>query len=45
METIADRILILKDGELVADDEPKKLVAAVQGENLEDVYMNYFGEN
>lgn len=44
VETIADRILILKDGELVADDEPKKLVEAVQGENLEDVYMNYFGE-
>lgn len=43
VETIADRILILKDGELVADDEPKKLVEAVQGENLEDVYMNYFG--
>lgn len=44
VETIADRILILKNGELVADDEPKKLVEAVQGENLEDVYMNYFGE-
>ncbi len=43
VETIADRILILKDGELVADDEPKKLVEAAQGENLEDVYMNYFG--
>ncbi len=44
VETIADRILILKDGELVADDEPKKLVESVQGENLEDVYMNYFGD-
>ncbi len=43
VETIADRILILKDGELVADDEPKKLVESVQGENLEDVYMHYFG--
>ena len=40
----ADRILILKDGELVADDEPKKLVESVQGGNLEDVYMNYFGD-
>lgn len=44
VETIADRILILKDGELVADDEPKRLVEAVHGENLEDVYMNYFGD-
>lgn len=34
----------MKDGELVADDEPKKLVESVQGENLEDVYMNYFGD-
>ena len=44
VETIADRILILKNGELVADDEPKRLVEAVHGENLEDVYMNYFGD-
>lgn len=45
VETIADRILILKDGKLVADEEPKKLVEDVQGENLEDVYMYYFEWN
>ena len=42
VESIADRILIMKDGELVADDEPKKLVESVHGNNLEDVYMHYF---
>lgn len=44
VESIADRILIMKDGELVADDEPKKLVERVHGKNLEEVYMHYFGE-
>jgi len=44
VETIADKILVMKDGELVADDSPEKLVAMVEGKNLEDVYMHYFGE-
>ena len=45
VETIADKILIMKDGELVADDSPEVLVKSVGGRNLEDVYMHYFGEN
>ena len=45
VETIADRILVMKDGELVADDSPEVLVKSVGGRNLEDVYMHYFGEN
>ena len=44
VESIADRILIMKAGELVADDTPEHLVRAVDGNNLEDVYMNYFGD-
>ena len=43
VESIADRILIMKAGELVADDTPEHLVRAVDGNNLEAVYMNYFG--
>lgn len=42
VESIADRILILKDGQLVADDVPGTLVESVHGNNLEDVYMYYF---
>ena len=44
VEAIADRILVMKDGELVADDSPEKLVALVGGKNLESVYMHYFEE-
>lgn len=44
VESIADRILILKDGKLVADDAPGVLVEQVAGDNLEDVYMYYFGD-
>ncbi len=45
VESIADRILIMKDGELVADDMPAELVRMVDGSNLEDVYMFYFAES
>lgn len=45
VETIADRILVMKEGMLVADNSPEKLVALVEGNNLEDVYMYYFGKN
>lgn len=44
VETIADKILIMKDGNLVADDSPEELVTKVNGNNLEDVYMYYFDE-
>lgn len=45
VETIADRILVMKDGNLVADDSPEVLIKLVGGKNLEDVYMHYFGES
>ena len=44
VETIADKILIMKDGELLAADSPEVLLETVGGRNLEDVYMHYFGE-
>ena len=34
--------LAMKDGELVADDAPEKLVSLDDGKNLEDVHMFYF---
>lgn len=42
VETIADKILIMKNGELVADNTPNELIAMAGGSNLEDVYMSYF---
>ena len=44
VESIADRILIMKDGRLVADDSPEKLVRLSGGDNLEDVYMAAMNE-
>lgn len=44
VESIADRILILKQGRLVVDDTPANLVSGVKGRNLEDVYMHYFND-
>lgn len=44
VESIADRILIMKDGELAAEGKPDVLVDSVGGRNLEDVYMHYFQE-
>ena len=44
VESIADKILIMKQGGLVADDKPEHLICQVGGNNLEDVYMNYFGK-
>lgn len=44
VESIADRILIINEGELVADDSPDKLISKVNGSNLEDVFM-YYVEN
>ena len=44
VESIAGQILIMKEGELVADDTPEHLIHQAGGKNLEDVYMNYFDE-
>ncbi len=42
VETIANDILIMKDGKLAASDSPEKLIESVNGAGLEDVYMYYF---
>lgn len=41
VESIADRILIIREGELAADDSPEELIRSVDGCNLEDVFMHY----
>lgn len=46
IESIAKEIIILKQGELVAMDSPENLIEKfAMGEDLEQVYMNIFGEN
>lgn len=46
IESIAKEIIILKQGELVAMDSPSNLIEKfAQGEDLEQVYMNIFGED
>ena len=42
VESVADEVLLLKDGELVAHGSPAELIAQVEGKNLEDVYLHYF---
>ncbi len=42
IETIADEVLLIKDGSLVKSGKPEELVAEVDGDNLEDVYMHHF---
>ena len=43
IESIANDVLLMKQGELVAHGAPEALIAAVNGHNLEDVYMAYLG--
>ena len=43
IESIANDVLLMKQGELVAHGAPDALIAAVNGHNLEDVYMAYLG--
>ena len=43
IESIANDVLLMKQGELVAHGAPDALIAAVNGQNLEDVYMAYLG--
>ena len=43
IESIATDVLLMKDGQLVRHGTPEELIASVQGENLEDVYMAYLG--
>ena len=43
IESIANDVLLMKQGELVAHGAPDALIAAVRGRDLEDVYMAYLG--
>ena len=43
IESIANDVLLMKQGELVAHGAPEALIAAVRGRNLADVYMAYLG--
>ena len=43
IESIANDVLLMKQGELVAHGAPDALIAAVHGRDLEDVYMAYLG--
>ncbi len=45
IESIADDVLLMKNGKLVRHGRPEELIASVNGQNLEDVYMAYLGEN
>lgn len=47
IESIADKIIILKNGEIIADGAVEQLTAALpeaMDKNLENVYMLHFGE-
>lgn len=43
LESIADDVLLMKDGVLVKHGTPAELIESVHGKDLEDVYMAYLG--
>ena len=43
LESIATEVLLMKDGALVKHGVPEELIYAVDGKDLEDVYMAYLG--
>ena len=43
IESIADDVLLMKQGELVRHGAPEELIASCGGRDLEDVYMAYLG--
>ena len=45
IESIANDVLLMKNGEIVAHGSPEELMTTVGGKNLEDVYMAYLGED
>lgn len=45
IESIADDVILMQHGRLVAHGRPAELVAGVNGRDLEDVYMAYLGED
>ena len=44
IESIADDVLLMKDGALVQHGSPEELMSRVGGKDLEAVYMAYLGE-
>lgn len=44
IESIAQDVLLMKDGELVQHGSPEELIKRVDGKDLEAVYMAYLGE-
>lgn len=46
IEDIADKIIMIKEGELISEGTVSELVNKVEGEqkNLENLYMQYYGE-
>lgn len=45
IETIADDVLLMKDGQLLRHGSPRELMESVNGNSLEDVYMAYLGDD
>lgn len=45
IETIADDVLLMKEGQLLCHGSPQSLMESVGGNTLEDVYMAYLGED
>ena len=45
IETIADDVLLMKEGQLLRHGSPRELMESVNGNTLEDVYMAYLGDD
>ena len=45
IESIADDVILMQHGKLVAHGKPAELVEGVNGRDLDDVYMAYLGED
>ena len=45
IETVADDVLLMKDGQLLRHGSPRELMESVNGNSLEDVYMAYLGDD
>ena len=45
IESIADDVILMKHGNLVAHGKPNELIDRIAGRDLEDVYMHFLGED
>lgn len=45
IETVADDVLLMKEGQLLRHGSPRALMESINGSTLEDVYMAYLGED